>query len=92
MKGPHGPALRSTINITLTLTIHTALLPSQEDAENSEHWVMPNGLNGGGGCVVVIEGDPPPASPLGRLSFKGFNPATDKLRVRCTFATLPAFP
>ena len=34
------------------------------------------------GCVVVVEGDPPPASPLGRLSFKGFNPATDKLRVR----------
>ncbi len=33
------------------------------------------------GCVVVVEGDPPPASPLGRISFKGFNPATDKLRV-----------
>jgi len=34
------------------------------------------------GCVVMAEGDPPPASPLGRISFKGFNPATDKLRVR----------
>ena len=44
--------------------------------------MLPHSASGAAGCVVLMEGDPPPTSPFGRISFKGFNPATDKLRVR----------
>ena len=44
--------------------------------------MLPRPASGAAGCVVIVEGDPPPPSPLGRISFRGFNPATDKLRVR----------
>ncbi|GAB2285800.1 hypothetical protein Dimus_020239 [Dionaea muscipula] len=30
-------------------------------------------------CIVIVEGDPRPASAKGRMSFRNFNPAIDKL-------------
>ena len=86
-----------TMNSTLTLAFTLSFVPiptptlnphhwhqcRQEEAEDAEHWVLPQTASAAGaGCIVVVEGDPPPPSPLGRFSFKGFNPATDKLRVR----------
>ncbi|XVF05492.1 hypothetical protein REPUB_Repub05bG0177000 [Reevesia pubescens] len=30
-------------------------------------------------CVVIMEGDPHPGATVGRMSFRSFNPSTDKL-------------
>ena len=49
-----------------------ALNAQAEDAE--EHWVS-HQRSGDEGCVVLLEGDPPPANGSGRMSFQGFKTA-----------------
>ncbi|CAD7702547.1 unnamed protein product [Ostreobium quekettii] len=44
-----------------------------------DHWtVQPS--HGTGGCIVIVEGDPPHSAPTSRMSFQNFNPATEKLQ------------
>ena len=53
--------------------------------EEEEEWVA-NAPAGPCGCVVLVEGNPPPGAHMGHMSFNSFNPDLEKLQV--SYATL----
>ena len=62
--------------------INPVLHPAQLATEDEGHWLASAGP-ATGGCVVLMEGDPPPGAPIGHMSFRAFNPTVEKLHVRC---------
>ena len=56
------------------LTVGSVLCPGLPCAQ--AHWVVEGAQSR---CIVVTEGDPLPSATVGRMSFRGFNPATERL-------------
>lgn len=46
---------------------------------HQDHWTVET-TKASSGCTVIIEGNPPPAAPTGRMSFQNFNPTTERLQ------------
>ena len=52
----------------------------QAKKEEEEEWVA-DAPAGPSGCVVLVEGNPPPGAHMGHMSFNSFNPDLEKLQV-----------
>ena len=48
--------------------------------EEEEEWVA-TAPAGQSGCVILVEGNPPPGAHMGHMSFNSFNPELEKLQV-----------
>lgn len=48
--------------------------------EEEEEWVA-TAPAAPSGCVVLVEGNPPPGAHMGHMSFNSFNPHLEKLQV-----------
>ena len=47
---------------------------------NDSEWVA-EGAAAPSGCVLIVEGTPPPGASMGHMSFHSFNPELQKLQV-----------